>query len=143
MPGQALFQYRDDDGTLQPVASSDVNAYLRSAMGGDFTAKDFRTWGGTLLAFRLLAERPMPSSPGRAGAREVSSVVKEVVAQVAEVLGNTPAVCRKAYVDPAVFEGWEQGRLAKYAKEARGIRQWEQAARRFLTAARRTGPRGR
>ncbi len=63
LPGQALFQYRDDAGTVLPVASGDVNDYLREAMGAGFTAKDFRTWGGTLLAFRELAAMPWPRSP--------------------------------------------------------------------------------
>lgn len=137
LPGQALFQYRDDGGELQPVTSNDVNAYLKAAMSGDYTAKDFRTWGGTLLAFRLLAQTPPPAGAGAKAGRARTAVRNDVLSQVAQVLGNTPAVCRKAYIDPAVFDAWEQGRLARYAVSARGPRQWEQAARRFLAAQRR------
>nr|WP_082672733.1 DNA topoisomerase IB [Luteimonas abyssi] len=136
LPGQALFQYRDDDGTLQPVASGDVNDYLREAMGEGFTAKDFRTWGGTLLAFRTLAATPLPPPSPRTGApteRALNRVRTEVVRTVADTLGNTPAVCRKAYIDPRVFDGWEDGSLARAAAGARGARQWEQAALRFLS----------
>lgn len=136
LPGQHLFQYRDDDGVTCPVDSSDVNAYLREAMGADFTAKDFRTWAGTLTAFQLFAGMPLPD-PGRSGApseRALASAVNEVIAQVADALGNTPSVCRKAYIDPTVVEGWREGRLASVT--ARGPRQWEAAALRWLRRAR-------
>jgi DNA topoisomerase I len=139
LPGQALFQYVDDDGSVQPVASSDVNDYLRAAMGDAFTAKDFRTWGGTLLAFRRLAATPLP--PGSRGGvpseRALAEARNGVVRAVAAELGNTPAVCRQAYIDPVVFAGWEDGSLAKAADGARGERQWEAAALRFLAAQRR------
>ncbi|HVI59582.1 MAG TPA: DNA topoisomerase IB [Luteimonas sp.] len=138
LPGQALFQYRDDDGELRPVDSGAVNDYLREAMGADFTAKDFRTWGGTLQAFRLFADA---SPPRRGGERAVAAAQKAVVADVARVLGNTPAVCRRAYVDPAVFAGWRDGSLARAAAGARGARQWEQAALKFLRRARREAAR--
>jgi DNA topoisomerase IB len=144
LPGQALFQYRDDDGALQPVDSGAVNDYLRDAMGEAFTAKDFRTWGGTLHAFRLLAATPLPSKPPskrRAVASERILVAEQnrVVKDVAAILGNTPAVCRKSYIDPKVFAGWRDGDLAKgMATQPRGARQWEQAALRFLRRARRT-----
>ena len=139
LPGQALFQYRDDDGVLQPVDSGEVNDYLHEAMGGAFSAKDFRTWGGTLAAFRALAGTPVPE--GRVGVapgeRAVAGVLNDVVRDVASQLGNTPAVCRKAYIDPVVFDAWREGRLARYADGARGARQWEQAALRFLRAEHR------
>lgn len=138
LPGQALFQYRDDEGGLVPVSSGDVNDYLRSAMAGDFTAKDFRTWGGTLLAFRKLAGMPPPEDGEPASERALASMRNDVVGEVSQVLGNTPAVCRKAYIDPLVFEGWEQGRLQAFTRNARGARQWEAAARRYLVAARRS-----
>jgi DNA topoisomerase IB len=138
LPGQALFQYVDDDGSVQPVASSDVNDYLRSAMGEAFTAKDFRTWGGTLLAFRRLAAMPPPAARRRAATERARAAARaDVLRDVAAVLGNTPAVCRKAYVDPHVFAGWESGALAAAAEGARGERQWEGAALRFLAAQRR------
>ena len=145
LPGQALFQYVDEDGAVQPVDSGLVNDYLREAMGQDFTAKDFRTWGGTLAAFRTFAATPLPP-PWREGEapseRSLALVEKQVVADVAALLGNTPAVCRNSYVDPAVFAGWRDGRLQKAAAGAKGERQWEQAALKFLRKARR-GAAGR
>ena len=141
LPGQVLFQYRDDAGKRQPMGSTLVNAYLRDAMGENFTTKDFRTYAGTLAAFRLLARTPHPvGRRGRApGESAFAAVEKEVVRQVAAALGNTPAVCRKAYIDPAVFEAWRAGTLAKAAGKPGGARQWEQAALRFLARAHRGG----
>lgn len=144
LPGQQLFQYRDDDGRARPLDSADVNAYLRGAMGDDFTAKDFRTWGGTLHAFRRLAATPLPA-PARGdapGERALAVVRNEVIGEVAQALRNTPAVCRKAYIDPLVFAGWEDGSLVKAAAGARGPRQWEQAASRYLARLRRAAARG-
>jgi DNA topoisomerase IB len=139
LPGQALFQYRDDDGTVQPVDSGAVNAYLHDVIGDGFNAKDFRTWGGTFHAFRLFAQTPLPEAAhgGAPSERSLAEAEKQVIAQVAQILGNTPAVCRKAYVDPAVPEGWRDGRLVAAAAGARGARQWEQATLRFLRRARR------
>src|SRR5690606_37147074 len=123
----------DDAGRLRPLGSADVNAYLRSAMGGDFTAKDFRTWGGTLHAFRCLATVPPPEcGPTGPGQRALAAVRNQVIGEVACVLRNTPAVFRRAYIDPLVFDGWADGSLARAATGARGPRQWEQAAWRFL-----------
>lgn len=143
LPGQTLFQYRDDDGALQPVDSGMLNDYLRDAMGGDFTAKDFRTWGGTLHAFRRFANTPLPE--GKRGAapseRALSTARNEVIKEVAAVLGNTVAVCRKSYIDPSIFSGWLDGSLARAARAARGQRQWEQATLRFLKGARRGATR--
>jgi DNA topoisomerase-1 len=134
LPGQRLFQYRDDDGALSPVDSSMVNAYLQERMGAAFTAKDFRTWGATLAAFRLLAASPPPAD---AGERSLAGVQQHVIAEVAALLGNTVAVCRKSYIDPCVFAGWQDGSLERAAARARGPRQWESAARRFLAHAHR------
>lgn len=134
LPGQRLFQYRDSDGTLQPLDSTDANDYLRDRMGGEFTAKDFRTWGATATAFRLLAATPVPDD---ASERTTASVQRQVVDTVASMLGNTPAVCRKSYIDPRVFDGWHDGRLHRAAKDARGPRQWEQATLRYLALMRR------
>lgn len=144
LPGQALFQYRDDDGGVQPVDSGEVNDYLREAMGEAFTAKDFRTWGGTLAAFERFARTPLPGDGDAPPAeRALAALETEVVRDVARMLGNTVAVCRRAYVDPAVFAGWRDGSLQRAAAGARGVRQWEQATLRFLRrahrAARRTG----
>lgn len=138
LPGQMLFQYRDDEGELQPVDSGLVNDYLRDAMGEEFTAKDFRTWGGTLVAIRLLAGQEVPRrKDGEVNATALASLRKAVIADVAATLGNTPAVCRKSYIDPVVFECWEDGRLQRAVANARGERQWEQAALRLLRRSRR------
>ncbi|TYT26749.1 DNA topoisomerase IB [Luteimonas viscosa] len=132
LPGQRLFQYRDEDGALVPVESSDVNDYLRERMGATFTAKDFRTWGATQAAFRLLAEiSPDPD----ASVVATRAVGKQVIEAVANMLGNTATVCRKSYVDPRVLDGWAEGRLQRAAKGARGPRQWEGAVLRFLARA--------
>ena len=130
LPGQHLFQYRDEDGDVQPVGSSLINDYLREAMGGEFTAKDFRTWGGTLAAIRLLAD--MPWDEDGPSQRAMASMRKAVEVDVARQLGNTPAVCRKSYIDPRVYSSWEQGWLARASRNVRGPRQWEQLALRLL-----------
>jgi DNA topoisomerase-1 len=141
LPGQRLFQYRDDEGTLCPVDSSMVNTYLQQRMGAAFTAKDFRTWGATLAAFQLLAAIPPPAD---ASERAIAGLQQQVVGDVASRLGNTATVCRKSYIDPCVFTGWQDGRLARAAARARGPRQWETAARRFLARAHReAGAAGR
>lgn len=139
LPGQILFQYRGDDGRLHPVASGMVNDYLRDAMGDDFSTKDFRTWAGTLAAFRLLARTPLPE-PGKDGdvsERAMAGIEKPVVQQVAALLGNTAAIARKAYIAPAVFAGWRAGELGSAAANASGARQWEQATLRYLARAQR------
>jgi DNA topoisomerase-1 len=103
LPGQHLFEYRDGDGRIQMVTSTDVNAYLHAVCGDDISAKDFRTWAGTVeaaLAFHALPDK----SPTK-------SNVRSVIGEVAERLGNTVAVCRKCYIHPAVFERFERGRL--------------------------------
>jgi DNA topoisomerase IB len=145
LPGQALFQYRDDDGALVPVDSGEVNAYLREATGSEFSAKDFRTWGGTLAAFQRFARTTLPyRADGRpAGERALAAMEKAVVREVAAALGNTPAVCRRAYIDPVVFAGWRDGRVHRAAAQCRGERQWEAAALRFLRAAHHARSPGR
>ncbi len=107
LPGQQLFKYRDADGTLCAITSDDVNAYIREAMGDGFSAKDFRTWAGTVSAARALRETEPPSSPTDAK-RRITVCVKAV----AGLLGNTPTVCRSSYVHPKVFELYESGALA-------------------------------
>jgi len=131
LPGQALFQYRDGD-SVQRISSGDVNAYLQEVMGGPFTAKDFRTWGATLFAFRTLAATDLPEADT---ARQQARMA--VLRDTAAILGNTPRICERCYVDPRVFEGWEDGRVQRVAAQTRGQRQWEQAAIRFLRRARR------
>ncbi len=140
LPGQALFQYKDDDGRRRPVDSGAVNAYLRDTMGADYTAKDFRTWGGTLHAFRRFAAMPLPEPARGSDApsdRALAVAHTLVVKEVAEVLGNTPTVARKSYIDPSLFPAWCDGSLQRAARGVRGTRQWEQAALAFLKRARR------
>jgi DNA topoisomerase IB len=108
LPGQHLFQYVNDDGQRCAVDSGQVNDYLRSAMGDDFTAKDFRTWGATLHAITLLACTALPDPPSE---RAFKSAILDVVRRVALQLRNTPAVCRKSYINPAVFDSWRSGRI--------------------------------
>src|ERR1700689_2201605 len=106
IPGQHLFQYVSDDGERCPIDSGQANDYLREAMGNDFTAKDFRTWGATIHAITLLARTPLPEIPSE---RKLRCEIAEVVKQVAAKLRNTPAVCRKSYINPAVFDSWRSG----------------------------------
>ncbi len=135
LPGQSLFQYLDEEGEVQPVDSTRLNDYLERAMGENFTAKDFRTWGGTLSAFQRCAKVPAPDADMSEPERR--RVEKDIVREVAAALRNTPAVCRRAYIDPAIFAGWVDGSLHRAAATARGARQWELAALKFLRRARR------
>ncbi len=104
LPGQDLFQYLDDDGRRCNVSSGDVNAYLKEITGQDFTAKDFRTWAGTVLCATALCELRVAESPARAK----KNVLKAIEA-VAGMLGNTRAVCRKSYIHPAVTDAYMEG----------------------------------
>ncbi|CAN5602138.1 DNA topoisomerase IB [soil metagenome] len=106
IPGYEVFRYVDDDGRRRLVESTDVNEYLREVSGKPLTSKDFRTWGGTLIGARELARRPEPSSD-----RETTATITEVIETVAEHLGNTPAVCRKCYVHPAILDAYQDGSL--------------------------------
>jgi DNA topoisomerase-1 len=95
LPGQRLFEYVNDGGSVCPVTSGDVNAYIKAAMGDDFTAKDFRTWGASVIAFEAMLEKI---------AEHGTVKLKSVIEPVAEALGNTPAISRKSYVHPALIE---------------------------------------
>ena len=102
LPGQHLFQYMDEAGEARPITSGDVNAYIAETMGGPFTAKHFRTWGASVIAFAALSEGPVS--------------LKDMIAPVAEALGNTPAISRKSYIHPALIdlcrngqEEWRRG----------------------------------
>jgi DNA topoisomerase-1 len=106
IPGQELFQYYDDAGQRQTIDSADVNEYLRQVTSQDFTSKDFRTWNGTVLAVRAL----QTCGTGRSAA-ELKKAVVEAIKTVAAQLGNTPAICRKCYVHPAVIEAYLEGSL--------------------------------
>ena len=128
LPGQRLFQYLGEDGERRSVESADVNRYIRGAMGDDFSAKDFRTWAGTLAAARaLLASEPC------AGAAQAKRTINTCVKAVAGVLGNTAAVCRGSYIHPAVLEAYAEGRLD--LKPGKDDRAFELAVLRFLEAA--------
>jgi DNA topoisomerase-1 len=127
LPGQRLFQYLDEEGQRHTVESADVNAYLRDLLGEDFSAKDIRTWAGTLAAARALVALPE-------GEGEVKKNVVTCVKAVAGVLGNTPAVCRKAYIHPAVLEAYEAGALS--LKAVKSDRAFELTVLRFLEKAR-------
>jgi DNA topoisomerase-1 len=134
LPGQELFQYVDDAGKPQPIDSSDVNEYLRSVSGDEFTAKEFRTWAGTLLAAHGLNTVEIPKSTAKA-----RTAIVAMVKDVAEELGNTPAVCRKCYIHPAVLNAyddrpaldrWVRARAA--ARPRRGLGTEESALLTFL-----------
>jgi DNA topoisomerase-1 len=104
LPGQTLFQYRDDARRIRSLSSTDINAYLREVTGESFTAKDFRTWAGTLAAAEALDKIQLPASK-----TAVNKVIVQAIDQVAEVLGNTRAVCRGSYIHPAVIESFRDG----------------------------------
>jgi DNA topoisomerase I len=106
LPGQPLFQWQDADDTIHGIESDDVNAYIREAAGEDFTAKDFRTWAGTVLAAWALQELGEYASEAQAKRQVV-----EAVESVARDLGNTPAVCRRCYVHPEVINAHLDGAL--------------------------------
>jgi DNA topoisomerase-1 len=108
LPGQELFQYVDDTGAVQRVDSGDINDYVREVAGDDFTAKDFRTWSGTVLAVTALRE----FEPARTRAETDKNVLRAIEA-VAGVLGNTRAVCRKSYVHPGVIDCYADGTMVK------------------------------
>jgi len=104
LPGQDLFQYVDDNGDVRDITSQDVNEYLREITGQDFTAKDFRTWSGTVLAaIALNVAGPFETQ------KQAKANVKNAIGAVAKILGNTPAVCRKCYIHPAVLETYLGG----------------------------------
>lgn len=108
LPGQPVFQYRDPEGDLSTVTSDAVNAYIREAMGEDFSAKDFRTWAATLSAARVLRETE-PATSATDAKRKLTACCRTV----SGLLGNTPTVCRSSYIHPAVLEAFEDGSLAE------------------------------
>ena len=131
LPGQMLFQYLDADDAPQPIDSGMVNQYLYAAMGGEFTAKDFRTWGATLHAVAVLAALEMPDPPEE---KALAALVNGAIATVASELRNTPAVCRNSYIHPKVIEGWKDGSLQRIVSpaEVTDPRKLERLALRFL-----------
>lgn len=117
LPGQDLFQFIDDDGQPQPITSADVNDYLRETAGEEFTAKDFRTWAGTLLAASHL-DRSLFD-----GAAAPKSVMLDAITKIAARLGNTPSVCRKCYIHPGILEAYQdQAVHQRWVAAERGAR---------------------
>ena len=106
LPGQDLFQYVDDDGERHAIGSTDVNEYLRDLTGADYTAEDFRTWAGTMLAAMALHEFQKFDS-----AAQAKKNIVQAIENVAKKLGNTPTICRKCYVHPAVIESYLDGTM--------------------------------
>ncbi len=100
LPGQKLFQYIGEDGEPRPIGSSDVNDYLRAATDDEFTAKHFRTWGASVIAFETILDR-----------KDAGLTMKELLEPVADALGNTPAISRKSYVHPRLLDAVKDGRL--------------------------------
>jgi len=113
LPGQHLFQYEDHEGARRQIRSEDVNEYLREASGKDFTSKTYRTWNGTITALAVLAATPLPGTKS-GNARALNGAID----QVARLLGNTRAVCRRNYIHPRVLSSWLDGTLADELAEA-------------------------
>jgi DNA topoisomerase-1 len=127
LPGHELFQYLDEAGQRQAIDSADVNDYLRAIAGEEFTAKDFRTWGGTVLAALAMA---VPDPEGGDARRRLTAAVTAVAAR----LGNTPAICRKCYIHPDVVAAHMDGsfEIGLSARESGGLSQEEAAVLRLL-----------
>ncbi len=148
LPGQELFKYLDDEERRQAVDSGDINEYLRQISGQDVTAKDFRTWAGTISAAMALSELGPATSE-----RETKKNVVQAVDQVADRLGNTRAVCRKYYVHPAVLDAYERGLVMelppappaeldeKRERPSAALRREEAAVLQFLQRVLEQGPR--
>jgi len=138
LAGQGLFQYVDDEGEVRDITSQDVNEYLREITGEDFSAKDFRTWAGTVLtAIALNAQEKFETK------KQAKSNINTAIKAVAKILGNTPAICRKCYVHPAIFEtyldqksieGLKQMTEEALEKDDVDLRSSEKAVLRFLEA---------
>jgi DNA topoisomerase-1 len=126
VPGQRLFQYLDAEGRRHAIGSADVNAYLKDIGDEHFTAKDFRTWAGTIAAAKALAMQPQPQSVA-----EAKRLLNTCVKATAGLLGNTPAVCRASYIHPAILEAFAEHRLPEAFATAEG-EVYEQAVLTFL-----------
>ncbi|MBP0437892.1 DNA topoisomerase IB [Tianweitania sediminis] len=114
LPGQSLFQYIGEDGLRHAIRSDDVNSYIRSHAGSDFSSRNFRTWGGTLSAASIFAATPLPETQ-----RATRITLNETIDKVAGRLGNTRAVCRRSYIHPRVVESWSAGTLTDELRAAR------------------------
>jgi DNA topoisomerase I len=141
IPGQELFGYLDEDGTARDIGSSDVNDYIREIAGGDFTAKDFRTWVGTVQCALLLAEKQYAETQSERRQR-----LNEVIKQVAARLGNTPAVAKKSYIHPEIIAAYtEDGTIGQLlrGKPAKGLLPEEEFVIDFLKKRERETPEQR
>jgi DNA topoisomerase IB len=107
LPGQRLFQYLDENGRQHAIDSGQLNQYLHRHLGAEYSAKDFRTWHATSRAWQLLLKEPRPEPPSERACRKA---IAAVVTQVAAELRNTPAVCRKSYINPVILTAWQQGK---------------------------------
>jgi DNA topoisomerase IB len=130
-PLDELLAYKDEQGRWVDVTAEDINEYLHEHLGPSWTAKDFRTWVGTVLTAVVLAEREPPE-----GERARRRALNAAIAEVAEHLGNTPAVARSAYIDPRVVDRWEDGDTIARALEGADVEGIERAVRRLLDRAR-------
>ena len=115
VPGRELFQYVDEDGSVHNITRRHINDYIKQVMGEWFSAKDFRTWAGTMLAACALAR--MRAEDVQDARKAVVSAVKETAAQ----LGNTPAVCKSSYIWPSVFRSYEQGEVIAKVQDERAL----------------------
>ena len=134
LPGQDLFQYLDDEGEAHDLSSQDVNGYLREIGGEDFSAKDFRTWAGTVLAAVALHK-----VGGFENKKQAKANVKDAIGAVSEILRNTAAICRKCYIHPVVLENYQGGNSIEGLKRDAGeddadLRASEKAVLDFLRA---------
>jgi DNA topoisomerase-1 len=127
IPGKELFQYLDEQGQARPLQSADVNAYIQEISGADFTAKDYRTWVGSVLALSELSRLPFETE------REARSNIVKAIKAVAARMGNTPAICRKSYIHPGLLEAYAAGTLRCPAvRRSPSLREEEAAFLRFL-----------
>lgn len=111
LPGYEVFKYLDEDDNIVDVKSDDLNAYIRDVMGEDFSAKDFRTWAGTIIAAIALDEIGVVSEEHQ---KKLDNNIKQAVVRVSEKLGNTPSVARSSYIDPRIIEEYVEGRTIQY-----------------------------
>lgn len=136
LPGYEVFKYYDEDGSVVDVKSEDINAFIKQVMGDDFSAKDFRTWTATVataagLFAKAYREQAEESNTEKVQERRVTEVVK----QTADILGNTPAVCRSSYIDPRVIEHYLSGEELPIPDDIDGLSQVEASVLALLEAA--------
>ena len=144
IPAKETFKYVNADGKVVDVRRSDINAYIKSVMGEEFSAKDFRTWAGTLICACALAREAVPRDNARERKRKVVAAIKET----AQELGNTPAVCKSSYIYPSVLSAFEKGSVISayfktveelIAHRAHGLHRSERALTKLLRESKTTG----